>query len=72
MLVPEQIKDRLLKVTSNSLVANTIKHEISKEEPNYIELIKMIKDQINANPPVMIMILGADGVIYFQNLNIAI
>ena len=72
MLVSQQIKDRLLKVTSNSLVANTIKHEISKEEPNYIELIKMIKDQINANPPVMIMILGADGVIYFQNLNIAI
>jgi hypothetical protein len=66
--IEQQIKSRLLRLTSNSIIVKSIKDQLAKEAIDYKKLVKQIKDQIRDNSPMMIVQIGADNVVFFKNL----
>ena len=66
-----EIIQRLRMVTSNSVAIGRPIQEFCKCERTVEEILEMgkqIKDQIKDNEPMMIMIIGAENVVYFKNL----
>lgn len=66
--IEQQIKSRLSRLTSNSIIVKSIKDQLAKEAIDYKKLVKQIKDQIRDNSPMMIVQIGADNVKFFKDL----